>query len=414
MRGSARTPIRPASHHLLEGWQDTTNGVGVAGWAWDRATPDVPVTVAIYDGSRLLATVTANQYRKDLENAGIGTGHHAFMYSLSRHIRDRKSHAITVRIAGTEVTLRDPVAGTMPQPVTRHDGPPPIPHFSLSPLWRWWYFTALHRLPFPAWRPLALILGGVRLALDRQSRVLNVALLRALGMPTTPGNRWRIHWARAYQRQADLLLLAQGDRLTSQQERRGVQFGGHLPPGGAILVSVHHNGGLLAAPTFAARSYRLGTIIGADPVSFAPMDVTLQTYRQFMETRMRRSFGARQFSRREGGRKGLRLLAEGGYLMLYADEFARQKPFSPLLGRAMTVPRGAVWFAQHSGKPIIPYMVVPEGLHWRLWVGTPVAPTPQGLCNALESCIRQAPGSWQRFIAMAWLAAPLWNVDPPR
>jgi len=55
-------------------------------------------------------------------------------------------------------------------------------------------------------------------------------------------------------------------------------------------------------------------------------------------------------------RKGLRLLAKGSYLILYADEFAYQKPFSPLLGHAMTVPPGAVWFAQHSGKPIIPHM----------------------------------------------------------
>ena len=60
MRKSARTPIRLAPHHLLEGWQDTTNAISVVGWAWDRARPDVPVTVAIYDGARLLATVTAN------------------------------------------------------------------------------------------------------------------------------------------------------------------------------------------------------------------------------------------------------------------------------------------------------------------------------------------------------------------
>jgi len=55
-----------------------------------------------------------------------------------------------------------------------------------------------------------------------------------------------------------------------------VRVGSHLPPGGAILVSVHHNGGLLAAPTFAARSYRLGTIVGTDPVAFAHMDGTFQ------------------------------------------------------------------------------------------------------------------------------------------
>ncbi len=76
----------------------------------------------------------------------------------------------------------------------------------------------------------------------------------------------------------------------------------------------------------------------------------------------------------------------------------------------MTVPRGAVWFAQHSGKPIVPYMVIPEGLQWRLWIGAVVAPMQQGLCDALEDCIRQAPGSWERFIAMPWMESLPWTA----
>jgi hypothetical protein len=42
----------------------------IGGWAWNSSQPNSPVNVDIYDGSNLLVTVPANQFRQDLLNAG--------------------------------------------------------------------------------------------------------------------------------------------------------------------------------------------------------------------------------------------------------------------------------------------------------------------------------------------------------
>lgn len=403
-------------HGSLEGYQDVTNGVSISGWAWDRDRPHARLDVEIYDDGVLVTTVAADTFRTDLREAGIGDGRHGFTYILETHIRDRKSHHIGVCIAGTDVMLRDSATGAAARPITRrdHPAPPPIPHFSMPPLQRWLYFTALRFLlrifPRPVWRPPALLLAFVHMILDRQGRALNVTLLQALGTSQSLIARWQLHWSRAYQQQTDYLLVAQAERITPQWATRHVRFDGALPHGGAILLSVHHNAQRYAPLVFAALGYRIGTITTKACLATAPgsIDATLRLRWRLTETCATNAFGDRQFSRREAGRKGLRLLAEGGYLVVSADEYARQEPYSPLLGRVMTVPRGAAWLAQHSGKPIIPYMVIPDGLYWRLWLGEVAAPTQQGLCNALEGCIRQAPGSWQRMMAMAWMAAPPW------
>jgi len=264
VRPAANAAVRLTPHGPFAGFQDVTNSAYVAGWVWNHETPDTPVSVAIYDGALWLATVTAQMYRRDLHHAGIGNGAHGFVYPLERHLRDHRAHHITVQIVGTDVTLRDAGAGGLPPPVTRRDQPPVIPHFSLPPLWRWAYFTALRRIlartPVPVWRPLAAILACVDLACARHPRVLNVALLRALGVHASPATRWRTHWTRAYQRQADLILLAQGEHVTPPWAARQVDMPGRLPPGGAILVSVHHYGSRLAGPVLAAHGYHLGAI----------------------------------------------------------------------------------------------------------------------------------------------------------
>ncbi len=327
-------PIAPTV--TIEGWQDETNGVYVSGWAWDRDRPSAQLDVEIYDGGTLLATIAADTLRTDLREADIGDGRHGFTYLLDRHIRDRRAHHITVRVAETGVTLRDSITGAAP-PVTRHDrpAPPPIPHFSLPPLQRWVYFTALRHLlrvfPHPVWRPPALVLGVVHMILDRRGRALNVALLRALGTSQSPTARWRLHWSRAYQQQADRLLLAQADRITPRWATRHVRFSGTLPPGGAILVSVHHNAQRHAPLVLAALGHRLGTITTRvrEPAVLVRIDATLRIRWRLSEAGATNAFGDRRFARREAGRKGLRLLAEGGYLMVNADEYARLEPFSP-------------------------------------------------------------------------------------
>jgi hypothetical protein len=77
----------------------------VAGWIWDKNQPEGFVSVDIYDGDTLLASVPANQFRQDLLDAGEGDGKHAFDYTVPERLRDGQPHSIEVKVAGTELSL---------------------------------------------------------------------------------------------------------------------------------------------------------------------------------------------------------------------------------------------------------------------------------------------------------------------
>src|SRR5436309_934845 len=98
---------------------------------------------------------------------------------------------------------------------------------------------------------------------------------------------------------------------------------------------------------------------------------------------------------------------EDGYLVIDGDAYSTDGPTYPALGRALMIPEGTCWLAQRAGKPIIPFMTVPEGRGWRLWIGDPVPPTMAGVVAGLTVCIRRAPGSRERQAAMTWLHAAL-------
>lgn len=119
-----------------------------------------------------------------------------------------------------------------------------------------------------------------------------------------------------------------------------------------------------------------------------------------------RTYGDDLFLLQQAGRKGLRLLAAGGYFIVAADTFSSGAPPHPLLGRDCPLPRGAAWFGQRSGKPVIPYILVPVRARWELWIGAPVPATMEGVARGLGRCIRHAPGSWSRFVALEWLGMP--------
>jgi hypothetical protein len=74
-------------------------------WAWDESQPDTAVQVEIYDGKDLLATVTADNLRKDLKEQNKGNGKHGFSYQMPATIRDGKPHVISVKISGTNFTV---------------------------------------------------------------------------------------------------------------------------------------------------------------------------------------------------------------------------------------------------------------------------------------------------------------------
>ena len=103
----------------------------IVGWAWDRQQPDVPVKVDIYDGKDRLATVAAYWYRRDLAEAGMGSGRHGYLYIPPARLKDGRRtrdprahlrHRPRSRWRSPAVRLfrspGDPVAVTTNQPLS--------------------------------------------------------------------------------------------------------------------------------------------------------------------------------------------------------------------------------------------------------------------------------------------------------
>ena len=77
----------------------------IDGWAWDPGRPDTPISVEIYDGTRLLATVLAGGWRKDLVEFDKGNGRHAFIIDTPAQLKDGKLHDVHAKAAGVGIEL---------------------------------------------------------------------------------------------------------------------------------------------------------------------------------------------------------------------------------------------------------------------------------------------------------------------
>ena len=110
-----------ASSCSLEGFHDAATCTSIAGWAWDPSFPNSPISVDIFDGSNLIATVAANLFRQDLVNAGKGNGVHGFSWTVPASLKDNLSHSISVKYAGAETRLSgSPKTITCAPPVTTY------------------------------------------------------------------------------------------------------------------------------------------------------------------------------------------------------------------------------------------------------------------------------------------------------
>ena len=81
----------------LRGNLDGLDGTAITGWAFDADHTDGKVVLDVLDGHGLIARVTANRHRGDLEEAGIGDGRHGFELRLGRALAPDQRHEIRVR-----------------------------------------------------------------------------------------------------------------------------------------------------------------------------------------------------------------------------------------------------------------------------------------------------------------------------
>jgi hypothetical protein len=80
----------------LRGYVDAVTDGRISGWAQNPQYPEAPVCLDIFSDGRLIGQTLANQYRGDLETAGLGSGRHAFDFAMpagapAKHIEVRRS-----------------------------------------------------------------------------------------------------------------------------------------------------------------------------------------------------------------------------------------------------------------------------------------------------------------------------------
>lgn len=127
---------------LIRGHVDTTGGGFVAGWAaGDR---DEPVEIVLLIDGMAVAQIRADQFRQDLFDAGIGTGHRGFQAAVPAYYFDGLPHTIAVQVAGSamlhpdpaQVVLGEPPPAAVPsgadlRPLLRPAAPRSVPHPAL-------------------------------------------------------------------------------------------------------------------------------------------------------------------------------------------------------------------------------------------------------------------------------------------
>ena len=88
-----------------EGYIDAIEGGRVYGWALDASDKGRRLSITLTHGSDELATLVADRFREDLVGYGDGSGLHAFVYTLPRHLWEASPDEFHARFAGTDVPL---------------------------------------------------------------------------------------------------------------------------------------------------------------------------------------------------------------------------------------------------------------------------------------------------------------------
>jgi hypothetical protein len=90
---------------LYQGHVDIVNCNLVSGWAADVNNLNTPLEVEIYDGTKLVAKVLANESRPDVGRVLFDNGRHGFQVPLPTSLKDGRPHSISVRITNSNYVI---------------------------------------------------------------------------------------------------------------------------------------------------------------------------------------------------------------------------------------------------------------------------------------------------------------------
>ncbi|MCF0042519.1 hypothetical protein LXM24_20620, partial [Dyadobacter sp. CY399] len=89
----------------FEGVLESVANSEIKGWVWDQSYPNADLTIELYEGQTVYATVKANAFRSDLKDDGKGTGYYGFKISTPATLKDGKAHQLSARIRGSAFIL---------------------------------------------------------------------------------------------------------------------------------------------------------------------------------------------------------------------------------------------------------------------------------------------------------------------
>lgn len=105
-RGDDAAAVTGGAPESARGFLEIVSPTAISGWALGGDEHSDPVTVQLWDGSRVVAEAVASQPRPDVEAQGIGDGRGGFTLRTPRELLDGRPHWIWATVAGTRVALR--------------------------------------------------------------------------------------------------------------------------------------------------------------------------------------------------------------------------------------------------------------------------------------------------------------------
>jgi lauroyl/myristoyl acyltransferase len=121
---------------------------------------------------------------------------------------------------------------------------------------------------------------------------------------------------------------------------------------------------------------------------------------------LQRAFRGRLFPANPmAARAALQHVRAGGSVVMAPDVYPGTSITGSILGRQLPLALGPAWVARKANAPLIPFVVLPfERGRWRLWCGSPVDPTKNGLEHAMSHAISLSPTNWMYWDN--WGSAP--------
>jgi hypothetical protein len=89
----------------LVGFIDQATRNRITGWAFDQSNPDEPVELELLDGDALVLRFIAQSYRRDIANAGLGSGCAGFDIALPITLAPDRAHELHIRRVGDHHAL---------------------------------------------------------------------------------------------------------------------------------------------------------------------------------------------------------------------------------------------------------------------------------------------------------------------